>query len=242
MDRRTFLTRTAGGAAALGVTGVASAQQANESSGNQSANESAANSTAGGSQTVSGNGKTHTVEMYNNYFDPVGLHVKPGDTVKWVIKEGTHTATSYTPDNADVDTGRIPEGAQSFNSGNLSEKGATYTYTFTETGTYDYYCVPHKQLGMVGRIVCGEPGGPGTEGSIPNAPGSGVMPSSKDIVDGEALSYPYVPGTGGGGPPALFWAGLTTLSATAVYLLSVYDRRSGRYSREHADGIQEFQD
>jgi hypothetical protein len=28
-------------------------------------------------------------------------------------------------------------------------------------GVYDYYCLPHEQAGMVGRIVVGQPSGPG---------------------------------------------------------------------------------
>ena len=29
-------------------------------------------------------------------------------------------------------------------------------------GVYDYFCLPHEAAGMVGRIVVGRPGGPGT--------------------------------------------------------------------------------
>jgi plastocyanin len=29
-------------------------------------------------------------------------------------------------------------------------------------GVYDYFCTPHEMAGMVGRIIVGEPTGPGT--------------------------------------------------------------------------------
>ena len=34
--------------------------------------------------------------------------------------------------------------------------------TLTVPGVYDYFCAPHEVAGMVGRIVVGQPSGPGT--------------------------------------------------------------------------------
>jgi hypothetical protein len=39
--------------------------------------------------------------------------------------------------------------------------GAYFDVTFTVEGVYDYYCLPHEAAGMVGRIVVGQPSGPG---------------------------------------------------------------------------------
>lgn len=80
---------------------------------------------------------------------------------------------------------RIPNGAESWNSNILSKQGATFNYTFDKTGTYDYFCIPHKSLGMVARIVVGKPGGP-AEGSMPP---DGKLPKSQTIVDQGAVSY-----------------------------------------------------
>ncbi|WP_435068917.1 plastocyanin/azurin family copper-binding protein [Haloplanus sp. C73] len=184
----------------------------------------------------SGGGTTHTVAMVTEsgsyYFDPIGLHVEPGDTVEWVNESGQHSATSYTSDNPRYDGDRrIPEGAASWNSGVFEEQGATFSYTFEETGTYDYYCIPHRTLGMVGRIVCGEPGGPAEESSLPESDSPrGVMPPSDVIVEEGSLEWPYVPSSDHGGPPLLFWGGLGVVGATSAYLFSVYDRSSGRYA------------
>ena len=37
-----------------------------------------------------------------------------------------------------------------------------FEVTLTVEGVYDYFCLPHEAAGMVGRIVVGRPGGPGT--------------------------------------------------------------------------------
>src|SRR5699024_5694307 len=112
---------------------------------------------ATGNATGSGTGQptTHTIGMYTKnesyYFDPIGLHVQPVDTVKWVIKQGSHSTTSYSSGNPQASKTLIPEGANGWNSGTISS--GSYSHTFETTGTYDYYCIPHKTLGMVGRIV-----------------------------------------------------------------------------------------
>jgi hypothetical protein len=60
------------------------------------------------------------------------------------------------------------------------------------------------------------------------------MPSSQDIVDEGSLAYPFVPG--GLEPlPWQFWAGSGVFGAVFAYLLSKYDRESGRYGVENAD-------
>lgn len=110
---------------------------------------------------------TPTISMGNNYFDPIGLAVEPGTTVRFVIEDGAHSATAYED--------RIPSGAAAFDSGTLS--AGDFEHTFDTPGTYDYYCRPHKSMGMTGRIVVGEPGGPAETASIPD----GNVPASDEI-------------------------------------------------------------
>ncbi|MFC7194636.1 plastocyanin/azurin family copper-binding protein [Halosimplex aquaticum] len=119
------------------------------------------------------------------YFTPVGLYVEPGETITWVNESGDHSSTAYAESLDAASVTRIPEGAEAWNSGILSESGASFEHTFQETGTYDYFCIPHAALGMVGRLVVGEPGGPATEGQPPN----GELPSSEAIVDRGAISH-----------------------------------------------------
>lgn len=110
-----------------------------------------------------------TVAMANNYFDPIGLSVEPGTTVRFRIDAGSHSATAY-PD-------RIPARADPFDSGTFSR--GRFEHTFHAEGTYDYYCIPHRSAGMVGRIVVGRPGGPAEDAPIPD----GSVPESEVIVE-----------------------------------------------------------
>lgn len=98
-----------------------------------------------------------------SYFDPKGLLVEPGTTLRFVNEQGVHTATAFHPDNGGLPR-RIPEAAVPFDSGIMSEPDETFEVTLEEPGVYDYVCVPHASLGMVGRLVVGEvdAGGPGT--------------------------------------------------------------------------------
>ena len=96
------------------------------------------------------------------WFDPIGLYVEPGATVRWIVRDNVHTTTAYHPRN-DHHSLRIPEGAAPWDSGFLVHPGDHFDVTLTVPGVYDYYCMPHEAAGMVGRIVVGEPLGPGAE-------------------------------------------------------------------------------
>jgi len=95
------------------------------------------------------------------WFDPVGILIKPGQTVRWIIKDNVHTTTAYHPRN-DNHSLRIPEKAIPWDSGFLVNPGDYFDVTFHIEGVYDYYCTPHEMAGMVGRIIVGKPAGPGT--------------------------------------------------------------------------------
>ena len=94
------------------------------------------------------------------WFDPIGLLVEPGQTVRWVNETNVHTSTAYHPAN-DNHPLRIPEAAEPWDSGYLVEPGDSFEVTLTVPGVYDYFCAPHEAAGMVGRIIVGRPGGPG---------------------------------------------------------------------------------
>ena len=92
------------------------------------------------------------------WFDPVGIHVEPGQTIKWVNLDpgNSHTATAYHPMNIDRPL-RMPEAAEPWNSDYLLPN-ETFSVTLTVEGVYDFFCIPHEHAGMVGRIVVGRPG------------------------------------------------------------------------------------
>lgn len=91
------------------------------------------------------------------WFEPVGLYLQPGQTVRWINRDpgNSHTVTTYHPSIFERPQ-RIPDGATPWDSDYLLP-GDSFLVTFTVEGVYDYYCVPHEHAGMVGRIVVGAP-------------------------------------------------------------------------------------
>ena len=96
----------------------------------------------------------------NVWFDPIGVRVDPGTTIRWHLHENVHTATAYHPANG-ARSLRVPHGAEPWDSGYLVEPGTAFSVTLVAEGVYDYFCLPHEAAGMVGRIIVGAPGGPG---------------------------------------------------------------------------------
>ncbi|OGT27931.1 MAG: hypothetical protein A2Z17_04125 [Gammaproteobacteria bacterium RBG_16_66_13] len=80
-----------------------------------------------------------SVAIQGYSFRPATLRVAVGTTVTWTNRDAVaHTVTG-----------------KSGNWGSeLLAQGEQFSYTFTEAGTYDYFCEPHPS--MEGRIVVGE--------------------------------------------------------------------------------------
>lgn len=77
------------------------------------------------------------VPIYGGSYHPKTLSVKIGTTVTWVNRaRDSHTVTSVN---------------RLFNSG-IIRSGGHYTFTFTKTGIYRYYCTLHPTT-MRGIIV-----------------------------------------------------------------------------------------
>lgn len=77
-------------------------------------------------------------------FSPGSVSIQPGDTVKWVWNSVgfTHSVTSGN--------GGQPDGI--FDSG-LHMDPFTFSHTFPDPGTFNYFCIPHYSMGMVGSVV-----------------------------------------------------------------------------------------
>lgn len=118
-------------------------------------------------------------------FDPAGLHVQPGDIVRFDpetdLQEGRiagdHTVTAYHP--VVSRQRRIPETATPFSSPMLGAR-ASWLYQFETEGVYDVYCGPHEGIGMVMRIVVGDVtaldfGAPEQPGAIPPLGAAGTV-------------------------------------------------------------------
>ena len=93
----------------------------------------------------------------NLVYEPATVYVAPGDTVHWVWESDNH--------NIVVDS--QPEGAGWEGHEPLENTGFEYEHTFETTGTYAYYCQPHRSAGMVAEVIVNE------SGQAPAASGGG---------------------------------------------------------------------
>ena len=124
--------------------------------------------------------ETTTVDISGFAFQPGTVTIQVGDTVTWTNSDAVaHTATS-------VDDPELFDGEM--------EPGESFSYTFTEAGTFDYTCEFHPT--MEGTVV---------------VQGAGASAGASQLPDG-ALS----PGRGKGAPLALVLGlGLIALSLLA---------------------------
>ncbi len=73
---------------------------------------------------------TVTVDVINFAFNPTPVTIHTGDTVQWVWQADNHSTTS------------VAGSLESWDSG-VHNTGFTFDHTFTQAGTYVYYCTIH---------------------------------------------------------------------------------------------------
>ncbi|MGB9966398.1 cupredoxin domain-containing protein [Halobacterium hubeiense] len=101
------------------------------------------------------------------YFEPTGLHIDVGDTVRFNLPTPHHNVNAYHPGFGFSQ--RVPDDVPPFSSPVLTQ-GDYWMYTFDQEGVHDIMCAPHEVFGMVGRIVVGSASGPGSN-PVGEAPG-----------------------------------------------------------------------
>jgi plastocyanin len=92
-----------------------------------------------GNMTGNATGEEIVEVSINDFaFDPESVTISTGDTVRWTnMDSANHTATGST-----------------FDSGIL-EEGDSYEFTFTETGTFEYYCSIHPEMEGTVTVTAG---------------------------------------------------------------------------------------
>ncbi len=84
---------------------------------------------------------TWQVSVNSDFFSPKTLNIQVGDTVVWTSTvTAAHTVTS--------DTG-------AWTQINFNVPGDNGSHTFMSPGTYNYHCIYHVSVGMVGTIQVG---------------------------------------------------------------------------------------
>lgn len=147
----------------------------------------------------------------NFAYRPAGLWVDPGTTVvwEWTGKGGQHNV--------------VAEGG-AFESDLAAEAGFTFEHTFESGGITNYYCQPHRALGMKGAVAVGD--------DVPTVEVGGAQPTT-----GQPYQLP-------GDSFQKTFAGIVfgVLGLAAVSLLGVEgyaayrDRRAGAAEAATAEG------
>ena len=120
--------------------------------------------TPAGENTSTGDGSMKIIEVgYDRHsFKPAEATIQPGTTVKFV----------WQSDNHNIAVESQPEGADWKGHEQLENAGFSTTHTFTTNGTYSYYSEPYEALGMIGKIVVGQPETPENPSMTPDEPNS----------------------------------------------------------------------
>jgi plastocyanin len=121
-------------------------------------------------------------------FDPVGIHVEQDALIHFFSSAGEHTVTAihekFSMPMRPVPT-RVPDGVLGFTSPPIVD-GESWVYQFPERGVYDILCLPHYFLGMVMRVVVGDP----DEGEAFEAPTAGkeqIPPNVQAVLSADEL-------------------------------------------------------
>lgn len=80
-------------------------------------------------------------------FDPESFTVAVGDTVRWVWRSGGHNVVPDGRPSGESWSG-TPGGA-----GETYPGGYAYSHTVKTAGAYEYYCAPHRSIGMTGSFT-----------------------------------------------------------------------------------------
>ncbi len=104
-------------------------------------------------ENENGSSAAAEVGMVGLKFDPEQVTITQGGTVKWEnTSQIVHTVTA-DPELANVPSSvKLPEGAETFNSGSMAA-GETFSHTFDVPGEYRYFCIPHESAGMIGTVI-----------------------------------------------------------------------------------------
>jgi plastocyanin len=145
------------------------------------------------------------VEVEDFEFNPAVFTVNVGDTIMWFWDSGSHTTTSTT----------IPAGAASWSQA-INQNSPAYTYVVTVAGSYDFVCLPHQSMGMMGHFTANV-----TTGIEELAAG---LQLSQHIKDGQLTISYALPETGSAK------VNIYNLIGTPLHTVDANNRSAGTYN------------
>lgn len=117
------------------------------------------------------------------HFIPHVVHIEVGGTVMWELVDDLeeHDVTAYHPlFNKPL---RIPEEAEPFQSPEINQQGESWQRTFELEGVYDYFCGPHYEDDMIGRVIVGWPHPDPEEQPALTEPQDELEPNEVDMIE-----------------------------------------------------------
>ena len=134
-------------------------------------------------------------------FTPGSLTITQGDTVTWVNN-------GPTPHSATANDG-------SFNTGIL-KAGQSASHTFSQAGTFSYFCQPHPFMKATVVVQAAQTGGGSGGGGSSDTSGA-TGSSDTGATASQADQGPTLPNTGGDSTPLLVLGGLLVAAGFAVH-------------------------
>ena len=139
-------------------------------------------------------------------FAPGNVTVNVGETVTW--SNNGPTGHSATATNGSFDTGVL-------------QKGSSGSHTFSQAGTFSYFCKPHPFMKGTIVVQAAQTGGGTSGGTSGGSTGSGATGSTGSAGTGATASQaeagPTLPNTGGDSAPLLVLGGLLLALGVAVH-------------------------
>ncbi|KUG20199.1 copper binding protein, plastocyanin/azurin family [hydrocarbon metagenome] len=121
--------------------------------------------------------ETAAVEMSGLAYQPASITVAPGTTVVWTNQDPEdHTVTST---DGTFDSGTIAPGGE-------------FEYTFTEEGTYEYYCTLHPSMTGTVVVEAQEEATPAPENGEPDGEPEEVPLSAAAAIGAPAIAGLFV--------------------------------------------------
>lgn len=93
------------------------------------------------------------------------LHVPPGTTVRFAWRSDNHNVVVENQPSAADWSGHEP----------IEHTGFSFEHTFDVPGSYEFFCRPHRSMGMTGTIIVGEDGSGASEQTQRGQTGGGSM-------------------------------------------------------------------
>jgi nitrite reductase (NO-forming) len=118
--------------------------------------------TASTNASAPANSTNVQVVIENYAYTPADLTINVGTTVTWINKDQVgHTVTEGVPESAKAAAQRIFDSSNEVSTGKptVMQPGESWSFTFTQPGIYDYYCIPHPYMrGHITVLAAGSTG------------------------------------------------------------------------------------